>query len=124
MGGVSLLGGCVTPIEQVQSSLHPVDGVDKNVVKAVEKRKVVKNQARNFVCKDNKVVRIVQTATVKKNKVITLTFNGTSHKLSSTVTKLGAKYSNIRWIWTEDLQGLGTLSDNRNRVLAEKCYQK
>ncbi|MDH2997062.1 hypothetical protein A1D22_05125 [Pasteurellaceae bacterium LFhippo2] len=119
-----LLTACIAPIEEVERQMDTDTQTVSESNKAIEKRKVVTNKARDFVCKNKKEVRIIETIDAKNNKNVTLTFNGVSHKLSSAVTKLGKKYSNIRWVWKEDLKGQGTLRDNRNKILAEKCYQK
>ena len=122
IGAMLGLSGCLSPV------MAPVEAVEKvqqpaqeKVTAPVEQRKVVKNQAIYFVCNNNQPIQITQNRSEKKVKVITLTFDKTSHKLSSAVTRNGKKYSNIRWVWTEDAQGIGTLRDHSQKILAYDC---
>lgn len=115
------LSGCsvttIAPAEQVQQK------VEKRPEAAAKWRDVVKTQPfRQYRCDHDKIVR-VQPVSNKKNSPLTVTFNQSSYKLSPTVSKMGKKYSNIRWIWLEGFDGKATLSDNAHKVLASNCQK-
>lgn len=117
---VILLSACtlpgMSPIAQIDHLQHQFASPA-----SAENRQVVKEKAGvEYVCQDQKGVRLQQI----NKKTINVTFGQTTHKLSSTVTKTHKKYSNIRWIWTEDFNGKGTLKNNRNNILAEGCVRK
>ena len=104
----------VAQVEQKQSLASPEKS--DTIVK-------VKDQSTiEYLCKNNKTVSIQPDNT--KKKAIHLTFAQTTHTLSSVVTKKSQKYSNIRWVWSEDFNGKWKLRDNRNKVLAENCVKK
>lgn len=115
----TLLGiaGCaptIAPVEQVQ----PQSLANQSRLKIIDARQTVE-----YLCEGEKNVRIQQVQVPKEQK-ITLFFNHTSHKLSPAVSKVGKKYSNIRWIWQEDANGVGTLLDNRQNLLATGCIRR
>ncbi|WGE31894.1 GlcNAc transferase [Actinobacillus genomosp. 2] len=114
------------PIEQVQKAL-PSENTN-------EKISIVKGQtATEFICKGDIAIK-VQRYQPKKNdnpkprisgtQAISVTYGNTKHTLSPVVTKNGNKYSNIRWIWFEGLDGIAVLSDNSGNVLASDCKAK
>lgn len=119
------LSGCslttISPIEQLQERLKqekialPTAKSGRNTVK---QQPIIK-----FYCDKKKVVQI-QPSSSKKNSAVKIVFNNLSYELSPTVSDKGKKYSNIRWIWLEDFNGNGTLSDNRHRVLASNCVKQ
>lgn len=122
---IATLAGCsvttIAPAEQLQKNM--VQGEQAKPV-AKTGRDVVKKQiVTEYKCNKGKIVR-VQQGSAKKNSAVTVMFNNTSHKLSAAVSDKGKKFSNIRWIWLEGLNGKATLSDNRNNVLAENCIKK
>lgn len=107
----------MSPVAQVeQKQTLPEPDKSNTIVK-------VKNQSiTEYTCKNKKTVTIQPDNT--KKKAINLTFAQTTHTLSSVVTKKSQKYSNIRWVWSEDFSGKWKLRDNRNKVLAENCVKK
>lgn len=111
----------IAPVEQLHqkieiSQLEPQNKITPN-------RDIVKKQiVTSYLCEKSQSVRIQSTP--DKNNLIRLTFNNITHVLSPVVTGRGKRYSNIRWIWVEDLNGIGILSDNRNNILATGCIQK
>lgn len=116
----SLLGACtlpgMSPIAQVDYAQHQFISPSSS-----ENRQVVKEKSGfDYVCRDKQRVRVQ----VVNKKTINVTFGQTTYKLSSTVTKNHKRYSNIRWVWTEDFNGQATLKNNRNKVLAEGCERK
>lgn len=119
----TLLAACtpqpaVAPVEQVEKLPDA-----KQIQPAETKTTAVKNSTTLYQCAKNKSVRITKSAHDKKT--LTVEFNQTSHKLSSAVPKKSKrKYSNIRWIWAEDFNGNGSLSDKSGKILADKCVKK
>lgn len=119
--GLLVLGvsGCtmttVAPVEQMQKKIQTrPEAVAKS-------RDVVKKQPfHQYRCDHNKIVQ-VRAVSNKKNSPLTVTFNQSSYKLSPTVSKMGKKYSNIRWVWLEAFDGTATLSDNAHKLLASNC---
>lgn len=110
----------VAPIEQVQQETKVVEQAVREVAK-----KTVKDRTLAYQCKNQRTVRVTYTANDKKT--INVEFNQTSHKLSSSLpksTQNKRKYSNIRWIWSEDFNGKSTLRDKSGKVLAENCVKK
>lgn len=118
-----LLGACqvttIAPAEQVQQKTVETTEKAKETARTVVKKQLV----AEYVCEKSKVVS-VQKSSNKKNATITVTFNQSSYKLSPNVTNRGKKYSNIRWIWLVDAQGIGTLTDNRHNILAQHCQKR
>lgn len=120
------LSGCtptVAPVEQMES---------KQVTKPVPKLATTKAQRQThslYQCKKEisvKVQRVQATKATATRKATTagiiVSLGDISHKLSPAVTKIGKKYSNIRWIWTEQ-NGVATLQDSRGKMLAEGCIK-
>lgn len=110
------------------SACAPVIAPIDEVAQTTPKKEVVRTQAPTrktveYLCKGGKTVRL-QTAHGNQAKKITITFNQLSHKLSPMVAAQGKKYSNIRWTWYEAPNGVGTLQNNRQILLAENCVHK
>ncbi|AUI66641.1 MULTISPECIES: MliC family protein [Glaesserella] len=119
LGGI-LLSACtlpgMSPVAQVDKKQFLSESAQSNTVVKVKECSITEYQ-----CKNNKTVTIQPDNT---KKAIHLTFAQTTHTLSSVVTKKSQKYSNIRWVWSEDFSGKWKLRDNRNKVLAENCVKK
>lgn len=119
----TVLLGCSTttiaPVEQVEQKIQQPE----QKISSIKKDVVKKQRIVSYQCEKNQILR-VQFLNSKKNSPIALTFNRASYTLSPSVVTQGKKYSNIRWIWTEDFNGVGTLRDNRNNLLAEKCIKR
>ncbi|AHG87276.1 Opacity associated protein B [Bibersteinia trehalosi USDA-ARS-USMARC-190] len=109
------------PIEQIQTIEPP-----KQLIATKKKvTSTVKNKTVLYQCSKNKTVRVTKAANSKKSQYISVTFNQTTHRLSSAVTRNNSKkYSNIRWIWSEDFNGKGTLRDKNGKILAQNCGKK
>ncbi len=116
-----LLSACtptsMSPVAQVEQNQFLASPTKSNTVMKVKNQSITE-----YKCKNKKTVTIQPDNT--KKKAINLTFAQTTHTLSSVVTKKSQKYSNIRWVWTEDFSGKWKLRDNRNKVLAENCVKK
>lgn len=129
LGFALLLTACApkpisSPVEQLEENI-----VTETIKPAAEQAKkqtaTVHNKNTLYQCRHNKTVKVRKSTNKKNKQVITVTFEQTSYKLSSSITrKSGKKYSNIRWIWTEDSKGKGTLRDKNNKILAENCVKK
>lgn len=105
-------------------SVAPIDEVAQVQSKKEAVREVAPvRKTVEYQCKGGKIVR-VQSPYGKKSKKIVVSFNQLSHKLSPIVAQNGKKYSNIRWTWSESAHGIGTLHNNRQAILAEKCVKK
>lgn len=135
LGSLMMLSACSeltpSPVEQMQQ-------VQQNAMKQTDEAKSLPKQAKvsvvkkqsvtRFICKKDKEVqvRFSQTKNAKNSKLnaISVSFAGTTHRLSPTVTRNGKKYSNIRWVWREPLNGKAELYDNKKNVLAEGCVKQ
>lgn len=118
-GCLCCLIGCrpvISPLEQVERLNPASTQIKKNHV-----TKVANVSIAEYICEQGKILQI-QTQT--KSKKITVTFNQISHRLSSTISRSGKKYSNIRWTWIENAKGVGRLQDSRQHILAEQCVRK
>lgn len=105
----------VAPVEQMQQA-----PIELAPTPSAEKIQPVKNKTVLYLCSKQKSVKVTKNANEKKS--LTIEFNQTSHKLSSTVPKTSKKkYSNIRWIWAEEFDGSHTLRDKNGKVLAGHC---
>lgn len=108
----------VAPVEQLQHV-----PIEKAPTPSTEKILPVQHKTALYLCKDQKSVKLTKDSNEKKS--ITVEFNQTSHKLSSSVPKTGKKkYSNIRWIWIEEFNGSHTLRDKSGKVLADFCIKQ
>lgn len=128
--GLFGLVGCAqmtpSPVEQMQQ-IQTANKQNKIGAKDTAKVSIVKKQSViRFMCnKEQEVqIRISQSKTKKSSKSINVTFAGTTHTLSPTVSKNGKKYSNIRWVWWEPLNGSAELYDNKKNILAEGCVKQ
>lgn len=129
------LAGCtpsVAPVEQVQNAQFPVDEATKQPQPVPKKNQpmisVVKNTTQiEYLCENQQPLRVQPTplnpSSKSKKAVITVSFRNTSHKLSEEVVNIGKKYSNLRWVWLENHQGVGTLLDNSGKILAQHCQR-
>lgn len=135
LGSLVTLSACSeltpSPVEQMQQ-------IQQNAMKQTEEVKSLPKQAKvsvvkkqsvtRFICKKDKEVQVrsSQTKNGKNAKLnaISVSFAGTTHTLSPTVTRNGKKYSNIRWVWWEPLNGKAELYDNKKNVLAEGCVKQ
>lgn len=110
-----LIGACtslVTPVEQIhqaQKIKEPAQTITKQIEQVPE---VVV-----YHCSNDKRIEVEH---YKKENVI-VSFEGVSHQLSSTVTKNGKKYTNIRWTWHETRGGKAFLYNNAQKTLASNC---
>lgn len=116
----AVLSGCtlpgMSPVAQIDHAQHQFVSPP-----STDNRQVVKEKSElNYHCKNQQRVRIQPL----NKKTINVTFGHTTHKLSSTVTQNHKRYSNIRWVWTEDFNGKGILKNNRHKILAESCVRK
>lgn len=85
-----------------------------------------KGEMKEYLCKDDKIIRIVfHTTKHKKNKArsISLTFNNVTYKLSPTIAENGRNYANIHWVWLER-KDVSTLKTSVGEVLAEQCVPR
>ncbi|WP_040975830.1 MliC family protein [Necropsobacter massiliensis] len=91
----------------------------------VEKTTQQGGKATRYLCKDNKIVRIVRTPGNKKRKLnsITLTFEQSTQKLTQSISESGRKFTNIHWHWTERSE-YGTLTSAVGDILAEQCVEQ
>ncbi len=120
---ILLLSRCtpslIAPAEQVHLSQTQEQKADQ------PPRTVVKKQSvSEYLCKNGRSVRVQQNLESSKKTTISVTFNQRTYRLSPAVTQKAKTYSNIRWVWSEDFSGIGTLRDNRNNLLAENCIKK
>lgn len=117
---IALLSACTVP------AVSPVSQLEKSLIPTKNTQMIVKINERiyyEYLCDNKQIVR-VQYDNTKKNRAVDITFQQSTHTLYSSVTKKSKKYSNIRWIWSEDFDGKGTLRDNRNKILAENCVKQ
>lgn len=118
-----LLSACsnppiIAPVELLQHS-----PLEQAPTPSNEKILPVQSRVTSYLCHQQKSVRLTQNANEKKS--ITIEFNQTSHKLSSSVPKTGKrKFSNIRWIWTEEFDDTATLRDKNGKILASHCVKQ
>ncbi|WP_301099131.1 MliC family protein [Otariodibacter sp.] len=113
----------IAPVEQLQKKIETDQAQIQQTTQIESRRGTVKKQIINlYLCEKEQNLKIQSIP--EKSNLISVTFNHITHTLSPTVTSRGKRYSNIRWIWSEDLNGIGTLSDNRNNILAIGCIKK
>lgn len=125
LGFISLFVlGCTVkkaPIEQVAVVL-PVKKVPQ-----ILRTKAQKEIREQYLCDSGKIVKIYRIKDAKKTKIhtaIRVSFAGASYKLSPTVSQSGKKYSNIRWDWVEQSNGVAWLMNNNHQFLAKNCRKK
>ncbi|WP_373100861.1 MULTISPECIES: hypothetical protein [Pasteurellaceae] len=103
----------------------PSQSAPKAPATVVEKTTQPGGKATRYLCKDNKVVRIIRTPGNKKRKLtsITLTFEQSTQKLTQAISESGRKFTNIHWHWTERSE-YSTLTSAVGEVLAEQCVEQ
>lgn len=120
------LGACtpaVTPVEQV----YQAQKVNKNINRVVTKQVEKASEIVVYRCTNDKKVEVERQKKLKKaaqKETVMVNFQGTSHKLSSVVTKEGRKYTNIRWVWHEMRNGKAFLYNNTKKTLAANCIRQ
>lgn len=105
-----------------QSGLSKKPEQQKMQVEKVDKA-LQKGEAKVYLCKDDKQVRVVHSTQKKRKKSlhhITVTFNSMSEKLTLMISERGKNYGNIRWTWQER-EDFSVLKTNLGEVLAEQC---
>ena len=105
-----------------QSDLPKKPEPQKMQVEKVDKA-LQKGEAKVYLCKDDKQVRVVHSTQKKRKKLlhhITVTFNSMSEKLTLMISERGKNYCNIRWTWQER-EDFSVLKTNLGEVLAEQC---
>lgn len=108
----------ITPVEQIQHA--PLDAAPTPSTETVLS---VQDKTVLYQCRQQKSVKVTKNMAEKKS--VTVEFNQTSHKLSSSVPKTSKrKFSNIRWIWTEEFDGSHTLRDKNGKILAAYCIKQ
>lgn len=114
----------VAPIEQIEQAQQE-QATQTTKVETPLTQSSVKNRTVLYQCAKKQTVKITKAANSKKTQNITVEFKQVSHRLSSAVTRKNSrKYSNIRWIWTEDFNGKGVLTNKNGKILAENCVKK
>lgn len=123
LASILVLSGCtpsmMAPVEQIHQSQVQDQKIDNAPLTVIKKQTVYE-----YYCKKEKVVRIQYTGEISPKSTILVTFNQRTYRLSPAVTQKAKKYTNIRWVWSEDFSGIGSLRDNRNNLLAENCIKK
>ena len=105
-----------------QNGLPKKPEPQKMQVEKVDKA-LQKGEAKVYLCKDDKQVRVVHSTQKKRKKLlhhITVTFNSMSEKLTLMISERGKNYGNIRWAWQER-DDFSVLKTNLGEVLAEQC---
>lgn len=107
-----LLCGCAPQVTPLKLRPAPVDKLSQ------------KGAAKLYLCKDDKVVRVVQNQPKKKSNSklsqVTVTFNQMSEKLLLGISERGQNYTNVRWSWLQR-EDYSTLTTTVGVVLAEQC---
>ena len=114
---LSIVAFTAKPIEPTVSEKPP---------QPVLQKATQKGEMKEYLCKDDKIIRIVfHTTKHKKNKArsISLTFNNVTYKLSPTIAENGRNYANIHWVWLER-KDVSTLKTSVGEVLAEQCVPR
>lgn len=110
----------IAPVDQLQQPL-----VEQALAPSPSDEKVltVQNREALYLCKKGKTVRVTKNIANKKSLMVE--FNRISHKLFSSLPKTSKKkYSNIRWIWTEEFNGSHTLRNKSGKILANFCIKQ
>lgn len=120
--------GCAVkkaPIEQITEVL-PVKKIDQ-----ILRSKAQKEVREQYLCDLGKIVKVYRIKESKKrsekikvHSAIRISFAGSSYKLSPIVSQWGKKYSNIRWDWVEQPNGIAWLMNNNHQFLAKNCKKK
>ncbi|MDD0823475.1 MliC family protein [Mannheimia sp. AT1] len=114
----------VTPVDQIQQIQKA--NKDKEVTQFVTKRVEHTSEITLYRCNNGKKVEVERQkkSPAGKKETVIVSFQGTSHQLSSAVTKDGRKYTNIRWTWHEMRNGKAFLSNNTKKTLAANCVKQ
>ncbi|QHB17185.1 MliC family protein [Mannheimia pernigra] len=121
-----LLGACSSVVTPPVEQIHQIHKT-KTPVKMVEKKVEGTHKVNIYRCDNGKRVEVdrqKKDRKLDKKESVKITFQGTSHLLSSTVTRNGRKYTNIRWTWNELRNGKAFLYDNTKRNLAVNCVKQ
>ncbi|HGO5824285.1 TPA: MliC family protein [Mannheimia haemolytica] len=121
-----LLGGCTSVVAPPVEQIHQVQKA-KEPVKTITKQVEQAPQVSLYRCSNEKKVEVERQKNAKKGlkkEMITVSFQGTAHQLSPTVTKDGKKYTNIRWTWHETRSGKAFLYNNTKKTLAANCIKQ
>lgn len=104
--------------------------IDKPAPQKIQVEKVDKDhqqgQARLYLCKDDKQVRVVHSIHKKRKKTlhhVTVTYDGVSEKLTLMISERGKNFANIRWTWQER-DDFSILKSGLGAILAEQCVLK
>lgn len=122
------IGACtpkITPVDQIQQA--QIANKDKEASQLLTKRVEHTSKITLYSCNNGKKVEVERQKKAKgigKKEMVIVSFQGTSHRLSSTVTKDGKKYTNIRWTWHEMRNGKAFLSNNTKKTLAANCIRQ
>ncbi|AGK00667.1 MliC family protein [Mannheimia haemolytica] len=112
----------VTPVEQI----HQVQK-EKESVKKVTKLIAQAPKVSLYRCENDKKVEVERQGRTKKalkKEIVTVSYQGTTHQLSPSVTRDGKKYTNIRWTWHETRSGKAFLYNNTKKTLAANCIKQ
>lgn len=124
--GAVCLSACSTVVVTPAEQIHQAQKV-KEPAKVVAKQVEQKPEVNLYRCKNDKKVEVERRKVINKKdaqkETITVNFQGTSHQLSSAVTKDGKKYTNIRWTWHETRGGKAFLYNNTKKTLAANCVK-
>ena len=108
-----------------QNSLSKKPEPQKMQVEKVDKA-LQKGEAKVYLCKDDKQVRVVHSTQKKRKKSlhhVTVTFNSMSEKLTLMISERGKNYANIRWMWQER-DDFSMLKTNLGEILATQCVSQ
>ncbi len=122
-----ILTACHSAVEQA-----PVDAVVKiapQIKSGAMNKTTQTGSASRFLCKDDKIVRVTRmkpksTAKASRVETVTLTFNGITEKLKSTVSETGKSYTSIHWRWIERSNNTATLTNTQGVILADICIEQ
>lgn len=126
----AFLSACSAPA--LISPAEEIENLPANEINTTEPQKEtqtppqttsVKNKSTLYQCKGKKSVRVIKAS--ENDKTVRVEFNQVSHTLSAALPKENKrKYSNIRWVWTEDFNGKAKLQNKSGKILAENCVKK
>lgn len=122
-----ILTACHSAVEQA-----PVDAAVKiapQIKSGAMNKTTQTGSASRFLCKDDKIVRVTRmkpksTAKASRVETVTLTFNGITEKLKSTVSETGKSYTSIHWHWIERSNNTATLTNTQGVILADICVEQ
>ncbi len=103
-----------------------IDNKNKSAISS-SAPKPLKSDSYSYLCKDNKKIQIQKVTTKRKKKgrteTIILSFNGTSERLTRSISESGRNYSNIHWHWLERTPN-SRLTNTIGEILAEQCVKQ